>query len=465
MNKYLYLLKNIGLLTLSKFTTNFLSFFLVPLYTNILSTSEYGTYDLFLTTIGVLLPILTLNIQEGILRFALDKKTDRKIIVSTGIKYLLIANFLVILGLIANNVFVINQVLRDYYLLFFLMFFSQSVTGVLTSYARGVDKIYDLSVSSVISSFFTIILNIFFLVVVKLGLVGYFLANILGPIIQCIYLLIKTDFLKHISLCTSNDSKQITDYSKPLIANGIAWWVNSVSDRYIVTFFCGLAANGIYSIAGKIPSILNIFQSIFNQAWTLSAVKDYDRDDKNGFFSITYKSYNCFLVILCSGIIMFDKLLARVLYAKDFYAAWAYVPWLTMSIIFGALSGYLGGFFSAVKDSKMISTSTIIGAIINLLLNIVFTPYFGAMGASLATYVSYVVVWAFRYIQSKKYIKLQINMKRDIFSYGLLVVQSVMISCTSGISMYIIQIIIFVIILACYMNEIISLAKKIIRRR
>ena len=73
---YRYLFNNIGLLTLSNFATKFLSFFLVPLYTNVLTTTEYGTYDLFNATIGVLLPILTLNIQESVLRFSLDKKTS-----------------------------------------------------------------------------------------------------------------------------------------------------------------------------------------------------------------------------------------------------------------------------------------------------------------------------------------------------------------------------------------------------
>ena len=96
MNRYKYLLKNIGLLTLSSFATKLLSFFLVPLYTNILTTTEYGTYDLFNTTIGVLLPILTLNIQEAVMRFSIDSKYDRKAIVTISTKYLLISNILVV---------------------------------------------------------------------------------------------------------------------------------------------------------------------------------------------------------------------------------------------------------------------------------------------------------------------------------------------------------------------------------
>lgn len=99
MNKYKYLFKNIGLLTLSSFATKLLSFFLVPLYTNILTTTEYGTYDLFNTTVGVLLPILTLNVQDAVMRFAMDSKSNRKAIISVAMKILLVANTVVAVGL------------------------------------------------------------------------------------------------------------------------------------------------------------------------------------------------------------------------------------------------------------------------------------------------------------------------------------------------------------------------------
>ena len=99
MNRYRYLLKNIGLLTLSSFATKLLSFFLVPLYTNILSTTEYGIFDLFNTTISVLLPILTLNIQESVMRFAIDNNYNKKAIVTVATKYLFISNIIVVVGL------------------------------------------------------------------------------------------------------------------------------------------------------------------------------------------------------------------------------------------------------------------------------------------------------------------------------------------------------------------------------
>lgn len=463
MNRYKYLLKNIGLLTLSNFATKLLSFFLVPLYTNILTTSEYGIYDLFNTTIGVLLPILTLNIQEAVMRFSIDSRYNRKSIVTVATRYFLVSNFIVVLGLTINYVLSFSLITKQYSIFFFLMFFSQSLSGMTTMYVRGIDKISELSISSVIASIITICLNIVFLAIFRWGLSGYFCANIIGPLIQCVYLICKTHTMRDVKLQNkySSEKKEMVDYSRPLIANSIAWWVNNASDRYIIILFCGLAENGIYSVASKIPSILNIFQSIFNQAWTLSAVKDFDPDDKNRFFTNTYKAYNCMMVIVCSAIIVSDKLLAKFLYAKDFYVAWKYVPWLTIAIVFGALSGYIGGFFAAVKDSKIFATSTVYGAVTNVILNLLLTPLMGALGAAIATAVSYFEVWVFRYWHSKRYIRIRINLFRDAFSYFLLIVQSVLLLVDiQNIFLHIIEIIFFIFIILLYIKDIVLLLSK-----
>ena len=465
MNGYKYLFKNIGLLTLSSFATKILVFFLVPLYTNILTTTEYGTYDLFNTTIGVLIPILTLNIQESVMRFSLEKKYSRNAIITIGAKYLLISNIIVIIGLEINSIFNISILVKQYAIFFFLMYATQSMSGIIISYIRGIDKIAELSVSSVIASFVTIGLNIVFLAVFKWGLMGYFLANIVGPFFQCIYLFFRANVIKNINFHNNfnTEKKAMLSYCKPMIANGVAWWVNNTSDRYIVIFFCGLAENGVYSVASKIPSILNIFQSIFNQAWTLSAVRDFDPEDKNGFFANTYKAYNCMMVILCSFIIMFDKILAKCLYANDFYIAWKYVPWLTIAGVFGAMSGYIGGFFSAVKDSRIFASSSIVGAISNIILNLILTPYMGALGAAIATAVCYVEVWIFRYIQSKKYIKLRINIFRDIVTYVLICMQATIIYVKSNY-IYLLQCVLFVAIIILYADDIKKIINKCINK-
>ena len=213
-------------------------------------------------------------------------------------------------------------------------------------------------------------------------------------------------------------------YGKPMIANSVSWWINSMSDRYVVVWFCGIAENGIYSVASKIPLILNILQSIFNQAWVLSAVQEYDEEDGEGFFSNVYNQYSALMVIMCSVLIVADRPLAKFLYAKEFYVAWRYVPFLLIAIVFGAMSGYLGGIFSAVKQAKSSARSTMIGAAANIVLNVLLVPLFGALGAAIATAVAYLIVWIIRIYYAQKYMKLEIHIKRDGIAYFILLVQS-----------------------------------------
>lgn len=461
---YGYLAKNIGLLTLSNFANKILGFFLVPLYTSVLSTTDYGVYDMFNTTILLLTPIITLNIMESVLRFSMDEKFSKDGIVNTSLRIYICSVFFIAILLIINHLCQVSKIIDKYAVFFLFMFIVQSFVGIITYYARGNNCIVILSVSSVISSSVIIILNIVFLLGFKWGLKGYFLANIIGTGTQCVYLLLRLDYISniHINVDFRNERIEMIRYSKPLIANSIGYWINSAADKYVVILFSGMASNGVYSVASKIPSILNVFQSIFAQAWTLSVVKDYDPDDKNGFFRTTYNIYNAMMVIVCSLLILGDKVLAKTLYAKDFYGAWRYAPFLTIAIVFSSMSGYLGGFFSAVKDSKIFAQSTMIGAGINIILNLILTPIMGPIGAAIATTVSFGAIWFVRLSSSKRYIKLEIKLNRDLLAYAILIIQSVTINIIEdNVILYMSESVMVAIIVLLFTKELKSMILKV----
>ena len=455
-NSYKYLLKNIGLLAISQFATKILVFFLVPLYTTVLSTAEYGTYDLFSTTVSLLIPILTLNVAESTLIYTMDKEHDNKAVISVGLKYSIIGFCLSFVIVLVSKVLNIFPAFNKYWVFLPVMMLLTSVNTTFSYFARGIDKVRHTAIAGILSSIVLIVCNILFLLVFKIGLLGYFISHILAILVQIIYLMISCRLTKYIVFNpTPKTERDMRKFSYPLIANTIGWWINNSSDRYIVTLMCGVAANGIYSVGYKIPSILNMFQTIFNQAWTISAVKDFDPDDRKQFFSNIYNLYNCGMVVVCSIVILSSRLLARFLYAKDFFTAWRYVPWLTIAIVFGALSGFLGGVFSAVKDSKRFGESTVIGAVVNIVLNIILVHYMDAVGAAVATTISFLVVWIIRLGHVRRYIKINIKISRDCVSYVLLCVQGILLFImTDGIVLYCIETGIFMLIVCSYKKEI-----------
>lgn len=173
----------------------------------------------------------------------------------------------------------------------------------------------------------------------------------------------------------------------------------------------GTSANGIYSVAYKIPNILAAFQTVFAQAWAISAVTAFDKDDRDGFMGHTYEMYAMLMILGCSAIMLLNEPISRVLYTKEFYAATYYVPYLLTSTLFSALAGYFGGISSAVKNSKICATSTIVSVIVNTVLNAILISVFGIAGAAVATMIAYFCSWLVRAVVVGKYIKMKADKK------------------------------------------------------
>lgn len=462
MKKYKYLFKNVGLLTISNFGSKILSFLLVPLYTSLLTTGEYGTYDLYVTTASLMAPVLTLNIVDSVMRFSLDENSRKNEVFTVGFRDVLRAVIIFAVLVALNYGFGIIGVFNQYPGYFILYFILSIFYDLLSQFARGMEQILDLAIAGILNSVTLLSLNILFLSVLKLGLDGYFLANCIGFAIPILYLSLRLKIWNKIVFRFKNKvlKKDMERYSRPIIFNTISWWINNVSDRYVVTWLCGVDDNGVYSVAYKIPSILNAFQTIFSQAWTLSAVKEFNEEGAK-FYSDVYKIYNAGMVLICTVLIAGDRLIARILFANEFFEAWKYAPFLMISVVFGALSGLLGGIFSAAKQSKAYAKTTVLGAAINTVLNILLVWQMGPVGAAIATMVAYIIVWIARIIESRKIVKVDINFRKDGLSYVLLIVQSALLICIEhSVIRYAVQAAVVIIVFLINKNEILLFVKK-----
>ena len=397
MNKYKYLLKNTGILAICNFSSKILVFLLVPLYTSVLTTNEYGAYDLISTTIQLLMPLVTANIYEGTTRFLMDPNRVKKDVLHVGFVYITLGTAIFGIIVIINDALQVWDILAEYSLLAFIYFFFSLFYQYMIQTAKGLEKIKYMGIAGVIGTFTTVGFNILFLLIFKLGIIGFFLAYILGQAIPAFYLFIHMHMLCYLGFSINRElAKEMVHYSVPLVMNTLGWWVNSVSDRYVVTELRGISANGIYSVSYKIPAILSTFQAIFTQSWQISAVKEYEKKGYKTFFgNITY-TINMIVSLGCMVLILFTRVFAKILYAKDFYQAWQYVPFLLISVVLNACSGMLGPILSAKMNSKAMATSAIYGAITNIVLNVILVYAIGIQGAAIATAISSLVIYICR---------------------------------------------------------------------
>lgn len=467
--KYTYLLVNFGVLILGRFGTKILSMLLTPLYTGILTTEEYGIFDLFNTTLCFIMPILTLNISAAVLRFALDPDSDTRDTLTVGVRFVAGSNLAVWALLVLNHRFRLIPAIDDYVGYFALLYFADSLMDLTTHFFRGLERVKDTAIAGVIGALVMIGCNLVCMLPLNMGLRGYLLGMLLGNLSQSAYMILRSRMWRYLHFGSPQRTlrRGMLKYSVPLVVNTIAWWVNEVSDRYVVSFVCGVAANGIYSVASKIPSIMAIITRTFNKAWTISAVKDYDSQDQSGFFSQMYNLYQFVMVLLCSGLIAVSRLMSALLFSGDFFVAWRYVQFLLIAMMFSAICGYLEGIFSAVKASKICSRATVAGAAVNLIFNLLLVPRFGPMAAAVMTAVSYWLVWEIQIRAVRRFISLRLFLLRDYCAYAVLIAQSLALLRFSeeSIPLYLGQAAMIGLICLLFRKELRLLLKTILSKR
>ena len=426
-NRSKYLVKNVGILTVSNFASKILVFLLVPLYTSVLSTEEVGIYDLVVSTVSLLFPILTLNIVDAVMRFLMDKNKSKEEVASIGIRYVAISIVPVLLFLIiASRIEALNSIHGfEIYILFY--YFFDCFNQYLIQFAKGIERVSAMGVAGVLGTITMLTANIVLLLIFRTGLPGFFIANILGQAVPATYLFLQTQLWNYLQLEENNKTlqKEMLAYCVPLIATAVGWWVNSASDKYVVSFICGIAANGILSVSYKIPAIINTLQSIFVQAWQISAVKEYGEKDTAEFYGRTFAVLNVFMAAACSWLILLSKPIGHLLYQKEFFDAWHYVPFLLIASVLNSASGFLGPILSAKKASKPMAMSAVYGAGVNIVMNIALVYLIGIQGATIATVISSYIIYVVRKKAVGEEIKIS-GYRKVLITWFLLCIQAIL---------------------------------------
>ena len=412
MSKESILAKNTAIITIGKICTQLISFFLLPLYTAYLSTEEYGVVDLLNTLVSLLIPILSFQVDQGIFRYLIDKRKDKKEqskLITTTIYFLIGQSIIYLIIFLVISPFVNNS--YKYFLATNLI--TTAFTNALLQISRGLGDNTKYTLGSFISATVTILLNVILIVGFKMNAYGMLTATFIGNIACIAYLTISLKLPKFVkrSSYDKNELKTILKYSIPLIPNQISWWIVNVSDRLIITYFMNVSMNGVYSVANKFSSVVTTVYSVFNIAWTESAAVNFKEEDRDKYFSKVLNVTIRFFGALCLGIIAYMPFVFNILVNGNYDEAYAQIPILIIATMFNILVSYLGSIYVAKKLTKEIAKTSFIAAIINAVINIALIKFIGLYAASLSTLVAWGAMFIYRFIDSKKYIKLKVDTK------------------------------------------------------
>ncbi len=418
MNETQRLMRNTGIIAIGNLSTKLVSFFLLPLYTALLSTADYGKYDYLLTIATFCVPFVSVLMDESVFRYLIDCKTahDQKRVMSTSI--LIVFAGMVLFTVIGMPLMLLLRYEFTVYAVLYVIV--SSAGGMMSALLRGIGRTDQFALYNFITSFLQIVLNVLFVATFRMGIVGLLLPVI---IIQPLIILVfgwRLKLWKLLSL-RAVDKPLAVDmirYSFPLIPNRLAWTIINLSSRLIIanTPTLGDSANGLYAVSYKFPNLVDIAYNFFCQSWKESSARVLDNAEKESFYQSVYDNMKNILAACIIGLTAFMPLAFRVLVDEAFADALNYVPILLISTYFVNLSSFYGGIFTAYKDTKIMGTTTCVAAAINLAITLVTIRYFGLYAAAFSTLFANIIVCEYRRIKVRKYIRLKENVWNTLAS-------------------------------------------------
>lgn len=407
-NKYIRLFSNTLIFTVGKFVSKLIVIFMLPFYTSYLTSAEYSTADLITNLCNLLIPMACLGVSEGIFRGAASKNVDKESFFTNGALLMIIGSaFFLVLSPILS----LFDYFNDYIWLIILYVLASNIHSVCSQYVCAIGRTKLFAGQGVLNTMLTVLLNILFLVGFDMGINGYVLSIVLADFLSTVFLVFVAKLYRAFipKKIDKQVLKELLRFCLPLIPSTVFWWITGVSDRYMVAYFCSDEINGLYAAAYKVPTLLTYVVIIFNDAWKLSAVAESEnREECARFYSGVFKYYIAVMFSVGAILAVGAQIFSKILFAESYFSAWIYIPILSAATVFTALDTFLGSAYFTVKRTGMSFWTSFIGAVLNVALNIILIPsdsiIGGAVGASIATLISYFAVFVIRTVTMHKFI-------------------------------------------------------------
>ena len=425
--KYKSLLKDTFIFALGSFGSKLISFFLVPLYTNFLTKAEYGTADLVSTFSQLIIPFVTVVINEAVIRYGMKKGAKKE---NVALCAFVILGCSVIITLAITPIIGLYGPIKEWkwYLCAQIVF--SGFREVEFAYLKVKNKNRLYALCSIVQTAILATTNVIVITICHFGIRGYLISNAIAPGCAAFIAFFLSGLhkdLKHAEF-DARLFKQMVVYSSPLILNNVSWWVVHSSDKIMIEAMLNASVLGVYTAATKIPSLINVITGFFTQAWGLSSIREVESSNDGAFYNSVFSFYSTVTIGACIFITAAIKTFMSFYVGSDFREAWMFTPLLLSAAVFNSISSYYGSLYAAANRTVNNMWSTIICALTNVVLNYILIKRIGAWGAVIGTVASYFVVAHIRMIFIKKYMPVSFNVWKYISSVILMIIQCLLVT-------------------------------------
>lgn len=465
MSKGKQLAVNTLIVGLGKASSALAMFLVLPFYTKYLTSEEYGFIDLVIVYSSLVAPLATLRLELALFRWLIDirgKKEDISRVVSSVM-------FMVCIGVSLYSVlfFILFSFINiDSPWLTYLYIVATIFQGIIMQAARGMGRVRDFAIAGIVNGVLSSLIGGILVVFTSLGVAGALIGMLVGAGTSAVFLLLKARLLQY--MLRKPDMQLVREmlgFSAPMIPNGLSGWAVLAGSKVVVANSLGVAANGIYAVAGKFTSLFSGFYEVFNLTWTESAALHIKSKDRDEFFSKVFNAAITFFGSANICLLAVLPLVFSMLVDKSFKDAYYYIPVLMIGFLFDVTVRMIGAIYVALKLTKQVMYTTVFAAAVSIAGTSLLIGRIGLWSTAISACAAYISLSIYRYIDiNRRGVRLVVNVKTLVLlSIGL--VASLIFYCVRMDNVGLHVAAVLVLIPYCmYMNRDIALLLKYFRK-
>lgn len=385
------ILGNTLIFTISNFIIQGLQFILLPLYSNLIATEEYGVIGTINTSTYLIGMIASLNLHGAISKYYFDCKSEEEVkeMYSKVTKATFqISSSIFAIVLIASY-FAFSIFCWDGYLGFLLSVLAKYLicySNLFQSFYIARQEAKIVAISTVCISLVNLLGTFVCVTYCADKVTGYFIGTLLSSIVGFVFFIIGTK--RYIIRTTLAGVKRYINYSMAQIMSSLSFWIVSSSDRYVLTGIRGTGETGVYNMGANFGTVHNIVVMSFNNVYIPNTFKNLKNETNQRRQKTLMNAYFIINMWAVCGLIVLTKDIVSILNPAYWSCYSTAIILLVSSFITGVMQIYNGIVSFHVEALKRKNVIIALGAILNIILNFVLIPSQGAEGAAVATLVA-----------------------------------------------------------------------------
>ncbi|MBR4200255.1 MAG: polysaccharide biosynthesis C-terminal domain-containing protein [Oscillospiraceae bacterium] len=434
MNKYKTLALNTVVFGIGTFGSKILAFLLTRLYTKYFAGAfVFNIKEVLEMCANMLIPLVSMSVTDAVIRYGLDKNYEKEAVFSNAAAILSAGciGFLVLSPLL-----LLYEDIRPHVPLLIGYVLCSCFRQLSAQFARARGKVKLYAADGIFCTLAFFLANVVLIAKLRLGITGFMLSNMFADLASgtCVWLIAGHRRFLSRKFIDKELLSVMLRFSLPLIPTAELWLITGFSDRIFVKYIVNPTEAGVYGAATKVPNLIAMASTIFYQAWNMSAIQENDSATKSKFYAQVYDAYQAMLAMAAGFIIVFVRFLSKVLIVTStdhaYEHAYLYTPVLVVAVLMMCYNQFFSSIYTVTKHTRNSFWTSLVAAIVNLVLNAVLIPRYEVQGAILATFASYFVCFVIRLFDARRYVSFDVAYVRFFVNLLVLFLMCGVIFCT-----------------------------------